>query len=149
VYAEIAPKSELLVFRYHANGVLTFVKGVPVPHGYLICWADVTPNGHFLYLGVTAYNAVAAFDISNPANPRMIQMLKLRDAGNTLNVRVDPSGKYLLALSSALTVPPGYGNELHILSIGGDGRLSEPTLPARIPDGPEASSDGLLLIPHH
>jgi 6-phosphogluconolactonase (cycloisomerase 2 family) len=147
LYATDAANSELMVFSYNLRGKLTFVKGVPIAIGgkfaILPCWVAVTRNGRFLYTGDTADGTVGAFDISNPANPRIIQIFTLRGPGATFNIRVDPiTGRRLFAISQ------GTANQLHMLKIGPTGLLSEPADPVALPVDTSTNVYGLVLVPH-
>jgi 6-phosphogluconolactonase (cycloisomerase 2 family) len=150
LYSNISLFSELAVYSYDATGRLSFVKGVPIKDGFLACWTDITPDGRFLYIGITNGNKVAAFDLADPRNPRLIQSMVMRGMGNTLNTHVDPTGKELFVISSRVVgVPPGSGNELHVLRIGSDGRLTETgTSPAPVPVTTSTMPYGLVVVRH-
>jgi 6-phosphogluconolactonase (cycloisomerase 2 family) len=147
LYATDAGNSELMVFSYNLSGKLTFVKGLRIQSGRTVallpCWDEVTPNGRFLYTGDTEDDTVSAIDISNPANPRVIQIFKLKGPGVTFNVRVDPiTGRRLFVISQ------GTPSQLHMLKIGSTGLLSERADPVAIPIDTSTNAYGLVLVPH-
>jgi 6-phosphogluconolactonase (cycloisomerase 2 family) len=149
IYAEAASFGELLVYAYDLTGRLTFIKGLPIKNGLLSCWAEITPDGRFMYVGITANDTIAAYDVSSPTSPRFLQTLKLRGGGGTFNLRVGPSGRQLFALSTRHSSTDN-GNLLHVLVIGPDGRLTEPAnSPAQLPIAADTSAYGLVVVPRH
>jgi 6-phosphogluconolactonase (cycloisomerase 2 family) len=146
VYAGLTGLNEVAVFTYNGTGRLTFV-GASDPNnqgGGGPCWVAVSPDGKFLYTGDTGTDSVGVYSLANPLHPVQVQELflggPLTPPGSptgtprqtaVFQVAVDPSGRYLYAISQN-TSPNGAfqeGNQLHILSVGRDGTLSEPTGP--------------------
>ena len=150
LYSTFSGESALAVHEYDERGTLKFVRGVPVRGGFLICWTDVSPDGRFLYAGITYSNSIAVFDLKDPRNPRPIQLVRMRGPGNAVNVRVEPEGGTLFAVSGRFTTvdPGGTGNFLHTLDIGPDGRVKEqPTSPVQVPVGMDGQAVGLAVVP--
>jgi DNA-binding beta-propeller fold protein YncE len=141
VYGGIALKGELLVLGYSPTGALNLVNTVPIPHGAGVCWAAITPDGHFLYLSLTFSNTIAVFDISTPSQPRFVEDFPLKGLGGSFNVSLDPSGTHAFVVSIRNGAVPPSAAVLHSLQIGADGRLSEPTPPAALPVSYNALKD--------
>ena len=154
VYGGLPLGGELMVYSYANDGKLTFVKGVGSPGGQGICWTVVTPDGRYLYTGLTFSGMVGEYDLADPANPRFIGNVHLRGSGSTFNIRIDPTGKQLYALTLRSPYLLLSGNELHVLNIGSDGRLTEAAAPAALPVTANPSPPslvqpyGLILVPH-
>jgi hypothetical protein len=152
VYAGLTGLSEVAVFTYDQTGRLTFV-GATAPNdlgGKAVCWAAVSPDGKFLYTGDTGSNSVGVYSLADPLHPALIQEFSLggpqTPPGSSpgaprqtavFQVAVDPSGRFVYAISQN-TSPNGLfqeGNQLHILTVGPDGKLSEPRGPIIFPPG--------------
>ena len=150
MYSELSGLSAVVVHTYDGNGGLTFERAVRIEDGFLACWADVSPDGRFLYVSITFNNTIAVLDLADPRNPRVVQRLRLRGPGNAFNVRVAPGGRTLFAVSTRLTEvdPGGTGNFLHALEIGPDGRVAEmQDSPVQLPVGLDGSAAGLVVVP--
>jgi DNA-binding beta-propeller fold protein YncE len=146
IYAGLTGLNEVAVFTYDNTGQLSFV-GATAPNkqgGAAPCWAAVSPDGQFLYTGDTGSDSVGVYSLADPLHPVQLQELflggPLTPPGSptgtprqtaAFQVAVDPSGRYVYAISQN-TSPDGsfqQGNQLHILSVGRDGTLSEPNGP--------------------
>jgi 6-phosphogluconolactonase (cycloisomerase 2 family) len=155
IYGSLTLTGELVVYSYTSEGKLTFARGVPIRGGIGSCWAAVTPDGRYLYIAETFSDTVAAFDLSDPSNPRYIQTLQLHGMGNVFNIRVDPSsGKQLFVLTARNVMSPLTSNQLHVLRIESNGQLFEATNPVDVPVDTNAGSlglgapFGLIVLPH-
>jgi 6-phosphogluconolactonase (cycloisomerase 2 family) len=139
VYAGLTGANEVGVFTYDETGRLSFVTAVP-DQGQAACWCAVSPDGKFLYTGDTGSNSVGVFSLADPLHPVELQNFVLggpqappgspRETA-VFQVAVDPSGRFVYAVNQN-TSPQGTfqeGNQLHILSVAGDGTLSEPRGP--------------------
>jgi 6-phosphogluconolactonase (cycloisomerase 2 family) len=126
VYVGLVTISKLGVYKYDAGGVLSFVTAVP-DSGMAICWTRVNNDGTRLYAANTGDNSIAVFDVTNPVRPVEIQHLRLRGAGSIFEIELDPANRYLYGVTqrSSAATPPGQGNNLHVLRVGPDGRLTE------------------------
>jgi 6-phosphogluconolactonase (cycloisomerase 2 family) len=142
IYAGLTAVSEVGVFTYDNSGKLTFVGAVP-DQGAAACWAAVSADGRFLYTGDTGSNSIGVFSLADPLHPVEIQDFTLggphappgspagtRDTA-VFQIQLSPDGHTLYAIGQS-TDPAGnfpQGNQLHILSVAADGKLSEPTGP--------------------
>jgi hypothetical protein len=135
MYAQMATIAKMAVYTYDDKGTLTFVKVVPNNGGQLPCWTLVNKAGTRVYTDNAGNNTMTVYDTSDPMNPRQIQLLKLKNDGNPWDVRFDPTEKYIFMVDPRArdNVKPGNGQEIHSLTVGPDGTLTEPTAPAPIP----------------
>jgi DNA-binding beta-propeller fold protein YncE len=92
-----------------------------------ICWTRVNNDGTRLYAANTGDNSISVFDVTNPVRPVQIQHLRLRGTGSIFEIELDPANRYLYGVTqrSSAATPPGQGNNLHVLRVGPDGRLTE------------------------
>jgi hypothetical protein len=132
VYAGLTGASQVGVFTYDETGRISFVDSVP-DAGAAGCWCVVSADGKFLYVATTGSDSVGVFSLDDPLNPVQIQELSLRHVAGDLNqtadfqIGLDPSGQSLYVVNQSVS-PTGTahrGNQLHILSVAGDGTLSE------------------------
>jgi DNA-binding beta-propeller fold protein YncE len=95
----------------------------------------VNKAGTRIYTDNAGNNTMTVYDISDPMNPKQIQLLKLKNDGNPWDVRFDPTEKYIFMVDPRArdNVKPGSGQEIHSLTVAPDGMLTEPTDPAPIP----------------
>lgn len=150
VYSELPNFRLLMVHEYDDAGALKFVRTVPIPKGFLACWAKVSADGRFLYVSNTGDHTVAAFDVSDPRNPRHLQSHPVPGPGGVASMQVDDEAKTLYALDhfDPLDHQPGDSNRLHAFKIGADGRLSggdEGSV--RLPVGADVSPIGMMWLP--
>ncbi|MEA2478780.1 MAG: hypothetical protein QOJ07_702 [Thermoleophilaceae bacterium] len=150
VYIGLPTVPALAVYSYDDTGKLTFEKSVPVAGTYLPCWIDITKDGHWLYTSNADTDNVAAFDTSDPKNPKQIQTLGFQTPGNPWNERLSPDDKFLFVNTprDTLKVPEGEGNTQHVLKIGGDGTLTEISAdsPTKLPVPKGANPQGIAVI---
>jgi 6-phosphogluconolactonase (cycloisomerase 2 family) len=152
VYAGLTGLSEVAVFTYDASGRLTFVGATARNNqgGAAPCWAAVSPDGKFLYTGDTGSDSVGVYSLADPLHPVQTQELflggPLTPPGSppgtsrevsAFQVTVDPSGRYVYAIAQNTSANGTFqeGNQLHILTVGHDGKLSEPNGPVILPAG--------------
>jgi 6-phosphogluconolactonase (cycloisomerase 2 family) len=155
-------RRQLGVYTYDQAGKLTFVRAVP-NSGLAICWITIDRNARFLYTSNTADNSVSVYDLSNPLNPVEIQNLKLRNPGPPLplvppspalfysglfQLTLDPTGRFLYVVSHETTLDNSFpaGNQVHILRVGRDGRLTEPNAPVPLPVPANAHPQGVVAL---
>ncbi len=126
IYSGLPSFSALMVHEYDDAGALKFVRGVPIPKGFLVCWAKVTADGRFLYVSNTGNHTIAVFDVADPRNPKHLQSHPLPGPGGVGNIYLDEENKTIFALDhfDPLGMQPGDSNRLHAFKIGDDGRLS-------------------------
>jgi 6-phosphogluconolactonase (cycloisomerase 2 family) len=138
VYAGLTSTNQIATFTYLPNGKLSFV-GTSDVQGAAPCWITVSSDGKFLYSGNTGTDSVGVFSLADPLHPLEIQEFSLggphappgSPAGtlqsNVFQLALSPDGHTLYAVSQS-TNPTGsfpQGNQLHILSVGKDGKLTE------------------------
>ena len=150
IYSGLPSFSALMVHEYDDAGALKFVRGVPIPKGFLVCWAKVTADGRFLYLSNTGNHTIAVFDVADPRNPKHLQSHPLPGPGGVGNIYLDEENKTIFALDhfDPLGMQPGDSNRLHAFKIGDDGRLSggaEASL--RYPVGADVTPIGMVWLP--
>ena len=150
IYSELPSFSLLMVHSYDDAGALKFVRGVPIPKGFLACWAKVSADGRFLYVSNTGDHTIAVFDVADPRNPRHLQSHPVPGPGGVASMQLDEESKTLFALDhfDPLDLKPGDSNRLHAFKIGEDGRLSggaEASL--RYPVGADVSPIGMMWLP--
>jgi len=151
VYIGLPTVPSLAVFSFDAqSGKLTFVNSVPVQGAYLPCWVQITKDGKWLYTSNADTNNITVFDIRNPTQPKQIQTLAYATPGNPWNIQLSDDGKFLFGITprDTLKVPEGEGNTEHVMSIGGDGKLTEvdPGDPVKLPVPKTANPQGIAVV---
>jgi len=144
IYAGLPGVDEVGVFTYDKSGQLTFVGDAPLQDGGTApCWCAVTPDGRYLYTGNTASDSIGVYSLADPLHPVQIQNFALggpqappgSPSGtlqtNVFQIVVSPDGHTLYAIGQNTDATGTFanGNQLHILSVAADGKLSEPTGP--------------------
>jgi len=151
LYAQLANLSETIVYRWDDRAQLTFVRALPNPHSFLPCWTHVNALGTRMYSGNAGSDNLTVFDIArDPTDPREIQSLRLNAPGNPWNFQIDPTGRviFLLDMRAVRQIPAGRGNQLHVLRITADGRLTEERAsPVNIPVPVGTNPIGLAIVP--
>lgn len=151
-YGQAVDTGQLVAYRYDDSGRLSFVRAVADPGAFLPCWSVVNAAGTRLYTDNAGNNTMSVFDLTDPLNPRLLQVVTLKDAGNPWDLRIDPSGRFIFVLDARDRqdlVPAGQGNELHTLAINSDGTLSEEAFsPVPIPVPLNTNPIGLAVIGH-
>jgi 6-phosphogluconolactonase (cycloisomerase 2 family) len=139
IYAGLTGDGQVGVYTYDNAGSLTFLNGSS-DQGTAPCWCTVSADGRFLYVGNTISDSVGVYSLADPLHPKEIQEFALADAGRdatgtpssgAFQIALDPTGKTLYAVSQNLS-PDGsnaLGNELHVLTVAPDGKLSEQVPP--------------------
>ena len=162
LYAGFPQRNHLGIYNYDATtGALSFVTAEAVS-GLAPCWTRTNSSGTRVYLVTSASNAVSVLDATNPLAPVEIQNFKLKDPGplyqNAAGVMVptsqafqealSPDGRFLYVVSQRTTTNPTVteGNVLHTLTIGPDGKLSEPLDDIKLPVPSEARPQGLVVF---
>lgn len=151
LYVGLVTRNELGVYRYDANGALSFVTAVP-NSGQDICWLRVNPEGTRLYAvnnlpredRMDEASTVTVFDISGRKADKPVEIDRVSlpmPLGTFVNNRnaaqpnstafqldIDPSGKLLWVLAQRIDQSGNndsdMGNILHVLKINHDGTLT-------------------------
>ncbi len=146
IYAGLTGASKIGVFTFDETGRTSFVTSV-ADQGAGPCWVTVSADGKYLYAANTGTNSIGVFSLADPLNPVEIQEFKLggpqapsgapageRDTA-AFQLALDPSGHslYVIGQSTSPTLNFPQGNQLHMLKVGHDGKLSEPTGPIVFP----------------
>jgi len=151
-YAQVVDTAQLAVYQYDDSGRLRFVRAVPDPGAYLPCWSLLNAAGTRLYTDNAGNNTMSVFDLTDPLNPRQLQVATLKNSGNPWDLRMSPSGRYVFVLDPRDRedlVPAGGGNELHTLVVNADGTLTEPSYsPVPIPVPLNTNPIGLVVTGH-
>jgi DNA-binding beta-propeller fold protein YncE len=152
LYAQIVDTAQLAVFQYDDSGRLRFVRAVADPGAYLPCWSALNAAGTRLYTDNAGNNTMSVFDLSDPLNPRQLQVVTLKNGGNPWDLHLDPTGRFIFVLDPRDRqdlVTPGSGNELHTLVVNADGTLTEAAYsPVPIPVPLNTNPIGLAVSGH-
>lgn len=139
IYTGFASSSQVGVFTYDATGRTTYV-GPAADTGTAPCWCAVSADGRVLYVANTITDSIGVYSLADPLHPVQIQNFDL-GGPRTLNgtagspqafafeIALDPTGRYLYALSQASDPSFPQGNQLHTLAVARDGTLTEPSAP--------------------
>jgi hypothetical protein len=149
MYGQLATIHQMGIFTYDDEGNLNFVKGVRNSGGDLPCWTLINKAGTRLYTDNAGNNTMTVYDITDPMNPKQIQLLKLKGNGNPWDVRFSPDEKYIFMVDPRArdNVKPGEGQAVHSLVVGSDGKLAETTEPAPIPVELNVNPIGVAVAP--
>jgi len=136
VYTGFASSGEVGVFTYDETGRTTFVN-TAANTGAAPCWCVVSADGKQLYVANTVSDSVSVFSLVDPLKPVLIQELKLGGprgnaaTGQTFvfEIALDPTGKFLYAVTQSTNPAFPQGNQLHTLKVARDGSLSESLAP--------------------
>lgn len=137
VYTGFASAKQVGVFTYDETGRTSYV-GPAADSGAAPCWCVVSEDGKVLYVANTATDSVSVFSLADPLHPVQIQELQLggpranaTGAGraNVFEIALDPTGRFLFAVTQSTDPAFPQGNQLHTLSVARDGTLSEPLTP--------------------
>ncbi|HEX8203360.1 MAG TPA: beta-propeller fold lactonase family protein [Isosphaeraceae bacterium] len=131
---------KLAVYTYDAAGRFQFVRSLPGA-GDGICWFVTNAAGTRLYSANNFDNSVAVFDISDAQNPVKLQNFSLADPdGLAFQIAIDPAGQFLHVISQrGADSQPAEANALHVLQLGGDGRVTAQTDRITLPIAPSRS----------
>jgi 6-phosphogluconolactonase (cycloisomerase 2 family) len=151
VYMGLPTIPALAVYSFDpASGELAFVSSTAIQGAHPPRWIQITKDGHWLYTSNADTNSVTVFDVSNATRPKQVQTLAYRTPGSPWNIALDPTDKFLFGIAprAAGTVPEGEGNTIHVMSIGSDGKLTEPKAasPSKIPVPKSGSPQGIAVI---
>jgi DNA-binding beta-propeller fold protein YncE len=145
IYTGQAPSGGVATFTYSSSGKVSFVGSV-ASKGAATCWLNISPDGKYLYATDSASDAISVYSLANPLKPSFIQEFYLNGPTNhwinntskgptseDFQFTFDPTGKYLYVVNH--TTDPNFqeGNQLHLIEVGPDGKLSESTGPQLFP----------------
>jgi 6-phosphogluconolactonase (cycloisomerase 2 family) len=142
IYSGLTGAGEIGVFTFDDSGRLSFVDAV-ADQGKGPCWATVSADGRFLYIGNTGTDSIGVFSLADPLHPVEIQEFQLQGplappgspAGtlqtNVFQIALSPGGHTLYAIGQSTSPDATFpdGNQLHILRVADDGTVSEPSSP--------------------
>ncbi len=139
VYTGFASAKQVGVFSYDETGRTNFV-GAAADSGAAPCWCVVSADGRVLYVANTGTNTLGVFSLADPLHPVQIQDIPLggpRSLDGTptgpraqaFEIALDPTGRFLFAVTQASDPSFPQGNQLHTLTIARDGTLTERTAP--------------------
>lgn len=161
VYTGFASSSQVGVFTYDETGRTSFV-GPAADSGAAPCWCVVSADGRVLYVTNTATDSIAVYSLADPLHPVQIQDLPLGGprgstatglpVANAFEIALDPTGRFLFAVTQSTDPAFPQGNQLHTLTINRDGTLAERTppvvfSPADVPAN--AHPQGLAVVATH
>ena len=118
------------VYHYNAAGGLRFVRSVP-DSGKGVCWLLVNKGGTRMYAGNTGDPSVSVYDLTaDPADPVEIQKVNLNVIPGSnpggYQIALDPTGEFFHVVTQQFaTTSTRAANSLHVLRVGGDGKLTE------------------------
>jgi 6-phosphogluconolactonase (cycloisomerase 2 family) len=120
-----------------------------------MCWDIMTSNGRVLYTSNTGTEDLSVYDTSKPANPKRIQLLKVKGHQPTTELTIESTQHFLFVLTphvdadaGALRSTPRYPtNEVHVFRIGSKGKLTElKSSPIHLAVGTIAAPQGIVSI---
>jgi Lactonase, 7-bladed beta-propeller len=136
------------------TGVLNFE--TMVAGGPATCWLKTNAQGTRLYTLNSGENSVGVYNVENPNAPVFITKIFLKNSGPAVGGGTSPSsGDFSLGFSPdgltlyvvSQSVNPvftvGDFNYLHVLKVGTDGTLSEPTEPTMLPVAADVRPQGV------
>jgi 6-phosphogluconolactonase (cycloisomerase 2 family) len=149
IYAGFTSSSQVGVFTYDETGRTTFV-GTVGDQGAAPCWVTISADGRTLYVSNTGTDSIGVYSLEDPLHPVQIQDFRLTGPKtNSFEIALDPTGRYLYAVTQANSPSNPQGNQLHVLSIARDGTLTEPNAPVIFPQGlvpADAHPQGLAVV---
>lgn len=137
VYTGFASSAQVGVFTYDETGRTSYV-GPAADTGAAPCWCVVSADGRVLYVANTATDSVSVFSLADPLHPVQVQEYALGGprtnatgpgAANVFEIALDPTGRFLYAVTQSTDPAFPQGNQLHTLNVARDGTLSEPVAP--------------------
>jgi 6-phosphogluconolactonase (cycloisomerase 2 family) len=133
LYVGLVTINRLGVYEYDKRGRLTFLRAVP-NSGETLCWLTTNRGGTRLYSsnpGSATTSTISVYDLSEPTEPREIQLLTLEGQTNSFQMALSTDERSLFIVSQRASplIPDGQGNFLHAVSVAPDGTLSEDHAP--------------------
>ena len=167
LYVGFVMQDKIGVYTYDGNtGALTFKQsvesGVPGGTATAVCWLRVNKSGTRLYALNTGEGSVSVFDVTDAQNPKIIQTLALKNLGpvfqpgpdgpmlvtsEPFHFTLSPDEKSLFVVSQHASTDFGTNyNYLHALTVGSDGKLSEPGTPVQPPVDARTRPQGAVSL---
>ncbi|AMV27401.1 6-phosphogluconolactonase [Gemmata sp. SH-PL17] len=139
IYTGFTSAGQIGVFTYDETGRTNFV-GTSADQGAGPCWCAVSADGRALYVANTGTDSIGVFSLADPLHPVQIEEVQLggprvkngtanSPRANAFEIALDPTGKYLFAVTQSTDPSFPQGNQLHTLKIARDGTLTEPNAP--------------------
>ncbi len=138
IYSGLAPGGGVATFSYNDNTGRAAYVSSSVGGGKATCWLTISPDGKYLYGTDTGSNAVSVYSLANPLKPTLIQEFALNGPTNVpgsastapvatadFQLSFDSTGHYLYVINQSTGPAFQQGNQLHTLSVGQNGKLSE------------------------
>jgi 6-phosphogluconolactonase (cycloisomerase 2 family) len=139
LYTGLLFENRVAVFRFNPkNGKLTYLR-IAENSGSTVCWFAISKSGKYMWTSNQASNSVSTYDVSDPENPREIQVVQFDGCGEPSQVAVDPNENWIHYVNAPVTNkcsqkdPEMESNMIHTLRIGPDGRLTEVSPPTLMP----------------
>jgi 6-phosphogluconolactonase (cycloisomerase 2 family) len=149
IYAGFASSHQVGVFTYDETGRTTFV-GTVGDQGTAPCWCVISADGRTLYVSNTGSDTIGVYSLADPLHPVQIQNLHLAGPRTSpFEIALDPTGRFLYAVTQTSSPSNPQGNQLHVLSIARDGTLTEPDAPVIFPQNlvpADAHPQGLAVV---
>jgi 6-phosphogluconolactonase (cycloisomerase 2 family) len=164
LYVGLPTREELQVVEYDANARLTLGGTETSSGGVAICWLTINRAGSRVYAANSGDNSISVFNTSNPRDPVVIQHLVQKEGGpggfavvppspnivssQVFNIGFTPDERFLYAVNERVTTDSSYteGNNIHVHTVGGDGRLTETSFsPIDLPVPVDAFPAGLVI----
>ena len=137
IYVGLPGTSQVGVYKYNVNGVLSLAGTVP-NEGSAICWLAINAAGTRLYTAETESGSISVYDTSAPLAPVMLQRIILSGTDPTVsNIALDPAGTFLYALD---------GHSVHAVNIDADGLMTETAAPTTFAGAGNEKPLGLAVV---
>lgn len=151
VYVVGALNTRIAIYKYAANGALTFSGQVDNTGSFAACWAVVSKDGRHLYTANSVTQDISLFDISPSGGAlTFVERVKLPSQATVRELAFDPTQRVLYASGGhddpdgprpqgikpdgTIVDAPADGNFVDAFSIAGNGHLtplSSTALPVR------------------
>jgi 6-phosphogluconolactonase (cycloisomerase 2 family) len=148
LYVGFVTINRMGVYQFTREGRLQFLRSV-ANSGQAICWVLVNRDGSRIYTTNTGDRSVSVYDSQTDATePVEIQKVTLEGMANSFQPALDPTGQFLHVVTQrAAPTLPASANALHVLRVGGDGRLTEvPSSPTVLPVSPGTRPQGVVAF---
>jgi 6-phosphogluconolactonase (cycloisomerase 2 family) len=161
LYVGLPARNKLGVFTFGSNGGLVYETEVN-NSGAAICWVRTTADGSRTYTLNSLSNSISLYNTSTATSPSESQHFFLSEPGpmftNLLGLSQVTSGPFFFELAPderflyTLNQRQDYfssssdGNNIHIVTVGSDGTLSEPFATVSVPTPATARPVGIVVL---
>lgn len=130
--------------------------------GKAACWLLTNHSGNRLYVLNSGDNNVQVFNTDNPMSPVSLQTIELKNSGPTytlpnglalktsedfsFKLSTDEKKMYVVCQHTNTDFSIGNYNYLHVLNVGSDGTLTEPSDPLQLPVPNTVRPKGSLVV---